>query len=1340
MRRSNMTSPINQPARGESKVYGFMHIATHGPWKEVVREQLELIRSSGLHERMTRLFIGIVGPESGPFEAPDPKIEIIHRSESLDRYEFPTLEYLHAFCKSHEGLVFYVHTKGVFRCNEGTTDWRRYMEYFIIERHADCIRALQSRPVCGVNWQEVPWPHFSGNFWWARSEYLAALPPIEAQSVEVEDWDVTTRHKCERWIASGEPVRPASLHQTHLDHYLSRFRREMYTGPAVAAGARPPRVAVIFDNLVRRDTTGVYCERALWQLAEVSHYLPFETAWIPPGYFDLFLFIDDGLDYEIPADLRPSAMWAIDTHVNPQRLISRARHVDHVFAAQRDGVEILRDGGVNCVGWLPLACDPGVHQQHPLAKDLDVCFVGHLWTEERRVLAERVRERFGRSFVGQRFFGEMAQTYSQSRIVLNLSVRNDVNMRVFEALACGSMLLTNDLSDNGQDRLFKDGEHLVTYRGLDELFDKAEHYLQDEAARERIAAAGRAEVLARHTYVHRMKLILDAVSAQSVEHLLPAIHSTNTAVQMPAPPAALTSILIVAHNALEFTKRCLESVERCTTGPYEVIVVDNGSTDGTRRYLREESSARLIENAENRGFPVAANQAIRASRGENLLLLNNDVIVTPGWLDRMLAALDSADDVGLVGPCSNEVSGPQLIKADYRDPAGLDRFAELRAAQCAGEVEPVDRLVGFCLLLRRRVVDLIGLLDERFGIGNFEDDDYCRRARLAGFRALIARDCFVHHFGSATFKSVNADYGAILEHNQKLFAEKWESLPEAAPGEAATAPQPDDAEDSIFVAAREPIVSLCMIVRDSARTLRDCLRSAQPWVDEILVVDTGSKDQTPDIARQLGAQVRHFPWCDDFSAARNESLKGARGKWLFWMDSDDTIDPENGCRLRELVCRDHSPKTLAFVMQVRCPAGRESGPYATPTVVDHVKIFRNHPGIRFSGRIHEQLLPSIRQLGGDVEWTELSVCHSGSDASPEGRARKQERDLRILQKELCDDPDHTFTLFNLGMTLLDMARPAEALDALCRSLQLSCPGDSHLRKVYALLAQCYTELGRRPTALRTCMQGLEACPGDAELLFRAAALQQTMGRLDGAERFFRMVIDAKRDRHFSSVDNGILGIKAWHNLAVLYESAGKFDLSADAWRHVLEFDRANPLAWRGLLESATAGKDASLLRQLAGGQVADAPRETRAIAAARVEALGGNPAVAVSQLEQLFAARPSVDVLQEMCELAFRSDLLDVAERGLIELTRLCPDDPAACHNRGTVHLRRKDYAQAARWARRSLQLRPGYEPCKQLLESAIGLAQTASELSGEADCPGRTPLQLPDQRPVLCSSDDPRI
>ena len=202
-----------------------------------------------------------------------------------------------------------------------------------------------------------------------------------------------------------------------------------------------------------------------------------------------------------------------------------------------------------------------------------------------------------------------------------------------------------------------------------------------------------------------------------------------------SPGFGLTSIIILTHDQLPYTRQCLESIRLRTLAPYELIVVDNGSQDGTVEYLRQQRDVRLLANDHNLGFPAGCNQGIHAARGEQVLLLNNDVVVTTGWLERMLAALTSDPAVGLVGPSSNYVSGSQQIDVPYPDLTQLDGFAWHWGQAHAGQWLETDRLVGFCLLFRRELVHKIGLLDERFGVGNFEDDDFCRRARDAGYRA-----------------------------------------------------------------------------------------------------------------------------------------------------------------------------------------------------------------------------------------------------------------------------------------------------------------------------------------------------------------------------------------------------------------------------------------------------------------------------------------------------------------------------------------------------------------------------------------------------------------------------
>lgn len=1081
-----------------------------------------------------------------------------------------------------------------------------------------------------------------------------------------------------------------------------------------------PRIALIFDNKVRPDTTGMYCRRALLSLADVHHYLPSELDRIPRTGFDLYLFIDDGLRHPIPDDLRPAAYWAIDTHLDFEWGLEQSRRADFAFAAQRDGAERLRLEGVAEALWLPLACDPTVHRPIDRPKIHDLCFVGHLFPGPRIELVELLQSRFPNMFIGQRFFKEMAETYSESRIVFNRSLENDVNMRVFEALGCGRLLLTNDLRGNGQSELFRDGVHLATYADADELVDKAKFYLENEMLREQIAAAGQAETLARHTYGHRMRTLLETVERRLARRSVAVPRETERLASDPqsvlTTTRGLTSIVLVTFNQLEYTRLCIDSVLTHTQTPFELVCVDNGSTDGTVDYLRTLAGATVVANGDNRGFPAAANQGIRAARGEQILLLNNDTVVTPGWLERMLAAFDHDPQVGLVGPCSNYCSGPQEIAVPYEKLDRIVPFADDWARVNAGQIVDIDRLVGFCLLFRRSVVDRIGLLDERFGIGNFEDDDFCRRAIAAGFRTVLAVDAFVHHFGSRTFFGSGVDLGQLLRENQRKYDAKWGEAPSlgsarspdvAVPvtplsaelkASAVSPPRPSfeiEAREGggLLLRHRKVRLSLCMIVRDNETTIGPCLASIRPYVDEIIVVDTGSKDRTPEICREYGARLYQFPWCDDFSAARNESLKYAHGEWIFWMDSDDTISDDCGRRLRALAEGPHDPSVLGYILQVHCP-----GPSRDPlggedvTVVDHVKLIRNRPDLRFEGRIHEQLLPAIRRANGDVAWTDLYVVHSGSDHTAASWERKLERDLRILHQELKERPEHPFVLFNLGMTYADARRYGDAIDFLEKCLAVSRPEESHLRKAYSLLVSALSQAERHDEAWRRCEEGLALYPGDKELLFRSAILHHHFGRLDAAETAYLQVLNDSGERHFQSIDQGLAGYKARHNLALVYDDMGRIDAVETEWRRILEDQPDYVPAWRGLgdvllRQQKHSEVEYEISRLLAGK---NGLRREGLLLRGWSLASRSRVAAALDEFEAADAMDPGdLEALRAKCRLLFEQGAPTMAEEALQELTRRAPDDAAAWHNLGTVYFRQHRYPQAVEAFEKSLRIRP---------------------------------------------------
>lgn len=242
-------------------------------------------------------------------------------------------------------------------------------------------------------------------------------------------------------------------------------------------------------------------------------------------------------------------------------------------------------------------------------------------------------------------------------------------------------------------------------------------------------------------------------------------------------PAALTSIVIPVHNAIEYTAHCLESIDRNTPEPHEIIVVDNGSTDGTADWLIARDQGTLIRNPTNLGFSVAANQGMAQAVGDPVVVLNNDTLVTSGWLTALHRALKRDPRIGIAAPMSNFVTGGQLVHpVPYGDApgAGFDEFAAARAALFPDMGFGVERLAGLCMAVSRRLMDAIGGFDPIFVTGNFEDDDYSVRARKAGFRLWVCQDSYIHHFGSRTFALLEEGRDELLKENALRFIAKWE--------------------------------------------------------------------------------------------------------------------------------------------------------------------------------------------------------------------------------------------------------------------------------------------------------------------------------------------------------------------------------------------------------------------------------------------------------------------------------------------------------------------------------------------------------------------------------------
>jgi len=263
-------------------------------------------------------------------------------------------------------------------------------------------------------------------------------------------------------------------------------------------------------------------------------------------------------------------------------------------------------------------------------------------------------------------------------------------------------------------------------------------------------------------------------------------HDPGIALENGPASGRLVSILVVSYNALAKTRACLEALRRTSDPrhPTEIVVVDNGSTDGSAEWLDSQTDIVFVRNADNAGAPRARNQAIARARGEYLVFLDNDVVVTHEWLHRLLFHAEVDGRSGCVGPLTDRAGHNQQVA--YAGTAAIEdveRAAADRARDHHRKYRNQTLMTSFCMLVRRGVVDEIGGFDERFSPWGFEDDDFSMRAALAGFRNRVALDVFVRHDHYGGKKA--QVHSELLARNWSRFAEKWAGSGDAAYGDYA---------------------------------------------------------------------------------------------------------------------------------------------------------------------------------------------------------------------------------------------------------------------------------------------------------------------------------------------------------------------------------------------------------------------------------------------------------------------------------------------------------------------------------------------------------------------------
>lgn len=470
-----------------------------------------------------------------------------------------------------------------------------------------------------------------------------------------------------------------------------------------------------------------------------------------------------------------------------------------------------------------------------------------------------------------------------------------------------------------------------------------------------------------------------------------------------------------------------------------------------------------------------------------------------------------------------------------------------------------------------------------------------------------------------------------------------------------------------------PRVSLTMIVKDEEHNLAACLGPVRHLVDEVILVDTGSQDRTRDIARSLGANVSEFTWIDSFSAGRNAALERTTGDWAFWMDADDRLDEANAAKLAKLFAS-LTHENAAYVMKCVCVADAPGG---TATAVDHVRLFRTDPRHRWKYRVHEQILPALRQTGSDVRWSDVAIHHVGY-VDPSLRKRKLGRDLRLLELEKQEQPHDPFTLFNLGSVYNELGDMPAAIAALEASLAGSHPHDSIVRKLYALIAQCHRRTGDAKRALATCRTGRDIYPDDAELLFIEGNLLKENKDVRGAEELMLRLIRGREAEHFGSVDTGLRGYKARHNLACLYFESHRYAEAESQWRAALVDEPGFVPAHLGLAELYLRTRNwpgvdraaADLRAQGSAGEI-----EAESLVGRSLTARGEHVAArqVLESATGRFPASVSVWSAYSYALLESGSDFGE-AERALREVLRLDPENAQAKRNLEAL------YRNTGRW------------------------------------------------------------
>jgi len=765
-----------------------------------------------------------------------------------------------------------------------------------------------------------------------------------------------------------------------------------------------------------------------------------------------------------------------------------ARLFDLVLTPWSEAENALRRAGVPGVHTLFWAGhDPEVFRPMDLPKAHDVTFVGMLDPRLCRYRSRAIERLIAMSAEGVQvnlmqgvWYEDVARAYSQSRIVFNKGWDNGFNARAFEAMACGSMLLTHAVHGEEAVLGFGDREHLVFYRTDDEIPDLVRYYLDHEDKREAIARAGRAAAVDRFSYDTCARTVLEFIEARGQP---PERISREEAAYCEGIAGCYTGALQVAADrfrrsgrhdppALNAVGTVLgqlgrwdESVQELTVAAdaepgYALPLLNRASVE--LRAGRPDAAARSLRNAISRltdpeldhvdhggvtfytaydAFKWGCEYAFIDHIGRD-----EDARIERLRENLLCRAYEMSGDLACDRGRSNAAVEAYREAAALRENDGYLHFKLGAAHGRRGDVDAAEADLRRAIELEPMFADaqekLYRLLIEQERIeeaANLFKDSLNMNPLFRRDRAPACREL------GDLYERLGLLHDACLWWDACLALER--ELPELREKLICVCERLTDEALAAEPGKPRPTVGLAQIARDEEDCIEDCLLSVRNFVDEMIVLDTGSVDRTPVIAERCGAQVVRVAWPESFAAARNEALRHVTTDWVIMLDADEVMSGESldaldryiRCGLWDavqtfLVTYVADPRIVGFLRAGDTERSRGMpGYYLNPLV----RVFRRRQGIQFEGRVHETILKSVLSAGGRIAHSRIGIDHYSDTKSPQRTARKKEQYLRLCERNIAERPTDVKALLEAGTQLRDLGEYDRAVEVFEQALKLN---------------------------------------------------------------------------------------------------------------------------------------------------------------------------------------------------------------------------------------------------------------------------------------------------------------